>query len=270
MTFDSREQSQHDGQPVECFRFVKGSDAWLLTSADRAIDLPTGTYTPAQITRGESDQSQEDEAGALEVTLPRSHAIAQLFVAFLPTTVLTLTVFRAHRGDESLAVIRWVGTVASVRFDGPQATLTCLPVDGAFRRAVPGLRYQGQCNWALYGDGCGVDRNAFKFSGTISLPPTLGGTAISITGLNAQPDGWYTNGWIEAPDGEVRFIVAHTGNELRIMNPFAGDVGSGTPVEVFPGCDRSEATCVSKFNNLVNHLGFPRIPTHNPHVGGVV
>jgi uncharacterized phage protein (TIGR02218 family) len=41
--------------------------------------------------------------------------------------------------------------------------------------------------------------------------------------------------------------------------PVGGDV-----LSLYPGCDHSMATCISKFNNLVNYGGFPYMTQKNP------
>jgi hypothetical protein len=35
-------------------------------------------------------------------------------------------------------------------------------------------------------------------------------------------------------------------------------------VTLYPGCDRSLAMCDERFNNAVNHGGFPWLPNSNP------
>jgi hypothetical protein len=43
----------------------------------------------------------------------------------------------------------------------------------------------------------------------------------------------------------------------------------GDNVTLTAGCDRTRATCVAKFNNLANFMGFPYIPTKNPYSSGL-
>ncbi|MDG4870579.1 phage BR0599 family protein, partial [Guyparkeria sp. 1SP6A2] len=41
----------------------------------------------------------------------------------------------------------------------------------------------------------------------------------------------------------------------------------GQEIEVYPGCDRTAATCNAKFNNLLNYGGFDFIPPKGPFEG---
>jgi len=266
MTYDAREQSTHGGAPVECYRFAMGDRLWLLTSADRTVVLPSGTYMPAVISRGELDHSQEDGAGTLQVKVPRSSALAGLYVAGLPSRLLSLVLYRAHRGDEANAVVAFTGTVAALTVEGPEATLTCAPVSAAFRRRLPGLQFQSQCNWPLYSLGCGLSAADYRDTVTVS---TVSGVTVTAAGFAARASGWFRNGWLEGPDGEKRFIVDHVGNAVTLMTPPAS-LAAGQTAYAYAGCDRTESACASKFNNLANHLGWARIPARNPHDGSIV
>ena len=81
MTYDASEKSRYTGQPVECYRFTQGGNIWRVTSADRDITLPVGVFEPLAVTRGEFDFSQEDSGETLEITVPRDHPVAALFIA---------------------------------------------------------------------------------------------------------------------------------------------------------------------------------------------
>ena len=265
MTFDSREKSRNDAQPVECYRFAQGDRLWLLTTADQAVTLPTGTYQPDVLVRGALNHNQEDGSGSLEITVPRDSSIAEPFILFVPTTRITLTVYRAHRGDESLAEVKFVGTVSSVVFDGSAAKVRCAPLQAAFTRTVPRQTFHGACAWALYGPGCGVDSGAFRDT---ALLGTVSGITLTSSDFALRASGWYTNGWLQGPGGDIRFVVDHVGSTVTLMSAMPG-LASGQTVQIFAGCARTEAVCASKFANLDNFLGFPRIPSRDPQQKGL-
>ena len=265
MTFDSREQSIYQGQPVECFRFQQGPDLWLMTSADQPVTLLSGTYTPETITPAQLDHSQEQGAGNLEIRLPRANALASRFVDYLPPARVDLTVYRAHRGEEAAAVVFFLGSIGSIRFESSEAILTAVPLSQALKRRIPMLSYQSQCNWPLYSTGCGVNAGAFR--DTIQIG-TVSAATVTSADFALRADGWFTNGWLEGASGERRFIVSHVGNTVQLIAPMTG-LAAGQIAHAFAGCDRTEAVCIAKFNNLPNHLGFARIPNRNPFQGSV-
>ena len=265
MSFDSRETSAYSGAPVECYRFVQGSSVWLFTSADADVVLPSGTYAREVIRSGQLDHSQEAGAGELEVRLPRDNPVARLFVTYLPPQRVALTVYRAHRGEESTPATFFLGEVAATRFEDSEAILSCLPISQALRRRIPVLVYQTQCNWPLYSAGCGVSQTAFRDPILIG---TVSGVIVTSADFALRTSGWFRNGWLEGPTGERRWIVEHVGNTVTLLAPLAG-LAPGQAAYAFAGCDRTETVCAAKFGNLVNHLGFARIPNRNPYQGSV-
>lgn len=262
MTYDAKETSRHEASPVELYRFTHGSTIYLYTSSDEQQTDGSEVYDPTVISRSEINQSQEDNAGNIEVSVPRDNAVAALFIPYMPSTPVGLRILRQHRLDiDEEFIVAFVGKVLSCRFesDPSAAVLTCGPISEVFRRTVPGVIYQPQCNHALYSPGCGIDKLAFKVTGTVSA---ISGDTVTSTAFGAFANGWFNNGWLQKGN-DVRWVIDHVGNVVTLMNPFQ-NLAVSDSVDAYPGCNRDEATCLSKFNNLANHFGFSRIPTKNP------
>lgn len=263
MTYDARETSTYGGQPVECYRFVRSGAEFRFTDSDKEITLPSGLYTPTVIARGRISQNQERAAGSTEVTMPRNHPFVHQFVPYLPTSPISLVIYRTHRGDGEVVVI-FNGEVVSSRFSGSEAILMCTPLTYRMTKRVPGTTYQSKCNHALYSPLCTVLKNSFKLSGAVV---SITGDQVQVSAFGSQPDQWLRNGWIERDsDGDRRFIIDHTDDIVTLDAAFT-DLEVGQLVSAYAGCERTEAVCETKFNNLVNHLGFARVPTKNPYDG---
>lgn len=259
MTFDAREKSTYQGAPVECYRFAHLSTVWAWTSAETAITIPAGTFEPeAGLSRGEIDHSEEDGAGSIEVRVPIDNPVAQLFASDAPLAPITLTLYQTHRGDAEV-VTGWLGAVGSVTFVDGEARMRCEPISAMFDRLVPALPIKARCPYDLYGAGCGVDRTGFRNS---ILVTTVSGNQVNGN-FSVRPDGWFTTGYLEDLDGNKYWIVSHVGNAVVTMTA-PNTIHSGDTIGAYAGCDRSEATCSSKFSNLPRHIGFPRMPTRNP------
>jgi len=270
MTYLAKEESVYEGDVQEFFLFVQGATSYRWTSADETVSVADPStphdYAPAMITRDQVQYSDEDHAGSLRIGVPDSNPVAQLWQSYTPPTPVFLTVRRKHRSDAEV-VIHWVGKVTSVTFTDQGATLNCAPISQSFMQTAPGLLYQSQCVWDLYGTGCGVTAASFKDAATLD---TVDGVTLTDTVFDARPDGYYTNGWVERANGERRFVVDHVGDTITLMNAFPASLTAGETVDAYAGCDRTEATCAATFSNLVNHLGFPRIPSRNPHSGEAI
>jgi hypothetical protein len=272
MTFDAQEQSVYGGSPGEFYAFAMGSTTWYLASGDVPVTISGHPYTPAPITRSKIEHSGEEWSGDLDITLPKTHPIAVLLDGPAPIVPLTLTAFRKHRSDA--AVVQFFGPAQAVgiNFRGPDARITFAPISRVLKRLVPSLVFQSQCPLALYGTRCGVNVASFSRSATITAVSgaTLESDQFALDPQgNAAPNGYYTNGYVELTNGDRRFTVGHVGTALALMYGFpAGSVAVDDQVVVAAGCDRSEATCDSRFDNLDRHLGYCRIPYRNPFEKG--
>ena len=68
---------------------------------------------------------------------------------------------------------------------------------------------------------------------------------------------------------DYRMITAHTGDTVTVLSPFE-DLAAGDSIEVYAGCDRTKAVCVSKFSNYDNFGGWADWPTKNPYQTGII
>ncbi len=263
MAYDDREQSQAGGAPVELYLFACGTDAWYYTSADSDQVYGGRTYLHDVVTRGSVDESDEDQGGEIQITTMRNNEVAALFIPDLPTHPVRLSAYRFHRGDAEV-VCFWTGEVASCEFKGSTALLTCLPVGAAFRRTIPSLTFQSQCNWSVYGPRCGLSQGSYRVTAVATL---VSGTTIQASEFSGHASGYFRGGWVETPDGETHFVTEHVGTTLTLLTPFR-TLHAGDTVYAFPGCDRTLAACTA-FGNTIHFCGFPFIPTKNPFVSGI-
>jgi uncharacterized phage protein (TIGR02218 family) len=263
MTYDARERSADQARPVELYTFNRDYIAWRYTSADadRVIDFIT--YTRAPIRRSDIEQGQELNRSSLKLRVPRDFEVAALYAISPPSDTITLTLRQYHEGDAEVAT-NWTGRILSVRFDGSEAEITLEPLQTSIRRN--GLRryYQRMCPHVLYGAGCGLNRSAFRL---VATADTVAGIKITATEIATQPDGYWTGGYVEwaVATGifDRRYIIAHAGPSIDLDTAPVG-LAPGMQMNIYPGCDRSLATCHSKFGNEENHGGMPYMPLNNP------
>lgn len=265
MSYDALETSRFSGLPFELYAFAMGTQTWYLTSGDIARTYAGKTYTPESLVSTEIDQNQELRSGSITITIPRTHEIAGLFISFSPPAPLSLVIYRGHDGEGDSGVVTYfVGRVSTGTFQ-EHCQLTCVPEQDALKRSIPVQVYQTQCNWALYGPGCGLNKDDFVDSGlTVTA---ISGDTVTIFGLNAKANGYFQAGWVQLGDLR-RMILTHTGNVVQLITPMVG-LTVGATVDVYPGCQLDANTCRVKFNNLINFWGFSRIPTRNPFSSGV-
>jgi uncharacterized phage protein (TIGR02218 family) len=128
-------------------------------------------------------------------------------------------------------------------------------------RQFPRNLYQATCLHTVYDSGCTVAKASFTVTGTVTGTPTV----TSIKTGNAQPTGYFEQGVLTftsgANNGLKRTVKSYdpaTGFTFALPLPVAPSAGD--TISVFAGCDKTKATCQSKFSNIGRFRAFPWIP----------
>lgn len=271
----------------ELYRFVEGSNVWTVTSADSDEVYNAGegdeTYISTTVGRNEAESKNELSRANLEVSFDLDNQMARRWLRQIVDNVVTLTIFSKDLESGSVAVV-WKGRLASVKPDVTSISLVFESIFTSLRRSGLRKRYQRSCPHVLYGRGCLLNKADFATEGRLTAI-TTDGITLTVPEAASLPDGWFTAGMIEAPDGTLRFVTNHSGATLTLIRPidslseaFAnagygvnyGAFYGGVAVKVYPGCDRSKEVCKNKFDNLNNYGGFPFIPLKNPFSGSSI
>ena len=273
-SFETFEESVESSRPLEIYEIAIGGTTYRYTSAEDTLTVGGEDYTPIAISRGNIEQDSEDRNRSLSLDLPANNPFAALYKEISPGSKATVSVIRLQRDEVptfDTQVLIFKGEVQSVTFpdDGTTAQLNLQGIESALNRNLPRFGFSGQCNHVLYDPGCGVDPASFDLIGTVSV---VSGNVITLPGANAQADGYWTAGYA-TPVGsdDFRLILAHTGNDLTLLLPFATDV-TGQQVQIFAGCDHVlTGDCATKFDNVLEFGGFAFVPTrgNNPFSDGI-
>lgn len=261
MSYVSREQSEYSGHPLELYRFAMGEQQWLFTSADHEVAYGADLYQPVYVRRGGFTRGGDARKSTIEIEVSAVNDVALLFRSGWLSGLLVVTIFRHHHGDSDFSVL-WKGRVTGCKWVGSAATLTSDSVFTLFQRA--GLRrvYQVGCPHILFGQACGLNASAWKYTNAVAA---VNVNQVTMTGASGFSAGYFIGGMLKAGD-EYRMIVGQSGDTLTLLDGVAGLV-AGASVTAWPGCSRSTATCSGKFNNLDNYGGLPYLPSKNPFSG---
>jgi len=217
-----------------------------LDSEERAMQL-NGTPLLAYIARGGFE-----------------HARLELQRAFLPAADMA-----SLKPSIAGTLVWFTGRVATTQGDRTQQRLTVKSDTEQLDVMVPAEVYQPGCSNTLYDAACGVNRdakivNAVANTGSDATRTRFGhglgqaagyfdlGVVRFLTGLNA---------------GQGRTVKRHTastgggaGNEITVLQPFPFPIAPGDSFAIYPGCDKTQATCKNKFNNVIRFRGKPYVP----------
>ncbi len=124
---------------------------------------------------------------------------------------------------------------------------------------MPRNLWQPGCLHTLYDTDCGATRSG------AAATVASGSTAIVLNCGLSQAARWFDQGYIEftsgALMGEKRTIKSYTPGTLQLLMPLPAIPVVGAGFTAYPGCDKTQATCQTKFGNLAHFRGFPYIPS---------
>lgn len=127
------------------------------------------------------------------------------------------------------------------------------------RDPVP--RTSPSCRAAFCGPGCTL--SAARFSQSVRLTSfDAASNAVVLTGSLPLPD--HVGGqlrWLDGPlAGTTMGVIAVHGGALVLDTPIDTAPPAGSAVLLRQGCDRTLATCATRFGNAVNFQGEPFLP----------
>ncbi|WP_325438056.1 phage BR0599 family protein [Pseudomonas nitroreducens] len=272
MSYDSRERSLADGQPIRLYQFSRGVLRWAYSSADRDIahnNMQFKTVRGGIVDAG-IRQSSDASTDLLKVTAPADLDVARLFRGVPPSGEIAVTVFDRHFAEAGY-VVGWAGSIQSVSWPDPdRCQIVCQPL--AAKMAMQGLRcgWERSCHRALYDLGCTVNRDLYRVESSIQA---MDGISVTNGGFAAYPDGYFTAGFVEWSIGsgeyDRRMIERHAGGVLTILGGTSG-LGLGQPLRVYPGCDQTIQVCHTRFNNKDNFAGIWHLAGRSPFDGNPV
>ena len=179
-------------------------------------------------------------------------AILRLERSFMPTY-----------GDTSPGtVILFAGRVSDIDCTRTAIDIRCRSHLELLNIQMPRRLWQSSCTH-LFGDAmCQFDRSSLHTVFTAGLGSTPAQIATAIV---PSPENLYAQGTIVglsgANAGSSRTVANIVEGWVNVKPAYLSPVSVGDEFQLFPGCDRTLATCTNVFNNAIHFGGFPYIPT---------
>jgi uncharacterized phage protein (TIGR02218 family) len=170
-------------------------------------------------------------------------------------------IWRVDWREPACRVLMHVGAVGEVRRAGGAFVAELRSLAHALDQER-GRLYSAGCDADLGDDRCGFALGAAPFA--LDLPVSSARRDEVVATLPAVPDGFYTNGRIVFLDGMNEGAAAHVKDHrdgvLTLWTPLAEPPAAGDLFRLTAGCDKTFATCRTKFGNSANFRGFPHLP----------
>lgn len=247
------------------------------TDADQNLTYDGNTYrcTHPAVSRTGTKCSLDLSVDTVEVSIFGSATDLVLGVPFPQfafnggfdgATVSIDRCFMPIHGDTSAGVVNlFFGNVSEVK---PSRTAVVLTVSSQLELLnldMPRNLLSPGCIHSLFDAGCTLTQAHYAAYDTVTAATT---GVISSTGLGL-PAGYFTQGTIMltsgADTGATATIRLHTlangVNTFALVAPMNAAPHVGDNFTVFPGCDKTMATCSNRFGNLQNFRGWPFVPS---------
>lgn len=158
-------------------------------------------------------------------------------------------------------VTQYLGWVADTEGSRNQISIKVKSILELLNIKMPRNIMQASCSNTLYDDCCGLKKDSWSISGMTQNGSTA--SLINVGGVG-KPDAYFDLGVIEyisgVNSGLKRTIRKYANNQILVILPFPNMPGTGDNFKVYPGCDKTKATCQNKFNNLKSFRGCPFLP----------
>lgn len=281
MSFATREESRIAGHPIHLYAFRFGPEAgsirrytniaagfnWGVTDAGQPI-----FWSPLPIQHSDVVASGNLDKSTLEVRMPESGDIPDLYSEEQPSNVVTLIIRQGHLADDDFKVC-WSGKVNGVSYEGAELVLDCEPISASLRRSGLTRDYQLSCPLVLYGPECRANKAAATTSTAVV---SIDGPIVTLAPTWAASDrkAKYVGGiaeWTNASGRvERRSIIKAEGEGQILLSNAASSLLAGMTVNLILGCNHQhgmrdpDGDCLNLHDNILNFGGQWEIPTKNP------
>jgi uncharacterized phage protein (TIGR02218 family) len=189
---------------------------------------------------------------------------AALLGLFDGATVRIETLLMATYGDVSNgSVVNFLGEISNLDQCGrSHAKFTVVSLTHRLDTPLPRKLIQPACSHTLFDAGCTLVKATFAVNKIIQAGSTQSLLIPSVA--FSQADGYFDLGTgiftSGANNGFTFTIKKHLSGQLQLHVPLPFAVNAGDTFTVYPGCDKLQATCNTKFSNLINFGGEPYVP----------
>lgn len=156
--------------------------------------------------------------------------------------------------------IKFIGRISESQFGRTEAKIKIKSDLELLNIQMPHNLYQTGCIHTLYDSGCGLLKSSYAAASTVLTGSTASMLLCGLTQALAYFDQGTITGTGGANSGVTRTVKSYTPGVLNLSYPLPVAPGVGDAFTAYPGCDKTQATCTSKFNNIVNFRGFPYVP----------
>lgn len=250
------------------YTFTNVNGTFRYVDYPRPVTIGGNTYEPSNIVHERIQRNENflDEQVRIQVGVDYTAHPLRAFInpqtnyrTYLTVEYLTVD----HSNDTATATTEFTGEVDEIGYD-PEGNIS-LTCSTTFKRGrtgiVPNFTLQKKCNWRLYSTNCGLNSATYQTTTTVTSATATSIVYGALANTTLEATNWLTYGTVTY-NNESRTITKHDSgaSAIYINAPFSTTPSATDTITVLPGCAKTNAACVNKFNNVANFGGFPLLP----------
>lgn len=263
MSYEDREASTADGEPFEAIEVTIFGVVYRYTTYPEALVIGSETFEPLAFTRTAVEiSSQLTTQLTVDIALPLDSAAARRIAVRNPPRV-QVNILRGHVGDDLATEFEyeWRGIATAFSTKRGMVTIKTQSVlQAKMQSRKGGKTYTYSCQHRVYDARCGLSEAGFQTTAVVSR---IAGPLVTVNSTGRAAGALVAGTALNVRTGEQIPIFNNTTNTLSLVYAFA-DVLPGDTLTLTLGCDNKFATCVTRFNNVINFGGYRYMPDENP------
>lgn len=250
--------------PAWCVRLTRLDGTILrITNAESSLTVGAETFAPLpgcalyavkHFVGGEVPSTQIDFSHSVGGTIDTAELNSGLWDGAV------VQIYPVDRNSLSaLGSALFTGTVQPVTISpiGQTGSFDCRGLSAKAESVIQ--TYSPMCRTDLFSSLCQLTAASFDHTGAVAS--VVDRFNITVSGLASPPaDDWFNQGVGHNTTTGVKFEIANwTLSTLQLTTylPICALFSAGDSLTLYPGCDKTKATCVSKFSNIINFQGEP-------------
>ena len=164
----------------------------------------------------------------------------------------------------------FVGRVGDITCGRLKATFTINSQLELLNQNMPRNLYQSNCVNTLYDASCTLTKASYAVNGSVAASST---SSLINTTSPSNSTGYFDMGAIAFTSGvnngvwrTVKAYVHGSPSTITLISPLPIAPATSDTFTIYPGCDKTQSTCTSKFSNLVNFRAMPYVPENSTAV----
>jgi uncharacterized phage protein (TIGR02218 family) len=222
-------------------------------------------------TKGKLSAGVEVDTITVDIWPSPSHMIGALSWTYAVATGAldgaTVRIDRAFMSSSTVVagtVNVFTGIVSEVQMTRSQIEIIVSSPLDLLNVQMPRNLYQAGCLHSLYDSGCTLSAAAYAVSGAITVAQTASLLQSGLSNITSWFDLGYVTFTSGANVGVTRTVKSYTNfggySQLNLITALPAAPAVGDTFTAYPGCNKMQLTCSSKFNNLTHFKGFPYVP----------